>query len=69
MNDFTKDELETILYCVDVVSNVENTDEQKLFDKIQSLIDNYCEHEWDETRTLEVDVAECFKCGAREVRE
>lgn len=52
MNDFTKDELETILYCIDVVTHIENTDEQILIEKLQSMIDNYasafckCHGDW-----------------------
>lgn len=49
MNDFTKEELEYIFYCVDIVThkNDEHDVYGKLEDKIQSLIDNYCEHESD----------------------
>jgi hypothetical protein len=47
MNDFTKEELEYIFYCVDIVThkNDESDIYGKLQDKIQSMIDNYCEHE------------------------
>jgi hypothetical protein len=50
MNDFTKEELEELMHCVyayrdlcdeDVKENLKDN----LCDKIQSLIDNYCEHE------------------------
>lgn len=43
MNDFTKEELEDILetyYMIEEHSDIE----RKVISKIQSLIDNYCEH-------------------------
>lgn len=46
MNDFTKEELEKIFYYVDITSHIQEDDEQDLLDKIQSMIDNYCDHEW-----------------------
>ena len=42
MNDFTKDELEEISRCTEHMSLDFN-----LVDKIEALIDNYCEHEWE----------------------
>jgi hypothetical protein len=47
MNDFTKEELEDIDTCVfNWNINHKSIDGfQKLRDKIQSMIDNYCEHE------------------------
>ena len=44
MNDFTKEELERILDVLDI--NPWDLNEV-LMSKIQSLIDNYCEHETD----------------------
>lgn len=46
MNNFTKDELEELMYAVNFVG----ADDGSLRDKLQSMIDNYCEHE-------------CKKCG------
>lgn len=40
MNDFTKDELEEILMWADFWSGFN----PELIKKIQSMIDNYCEH-------------------------
>lgn len=40
MNEFTRDELEEILYCV----HFTHGDADGLADKIQSKIDNYCDH-------------------------
>ena len=42
MNDFTKEELKKIFKCIDQLYDL---CEAELLDKIQSLIDNYCEHE------------------------
>ena len=48
MNDFTKDELESIKSWGEVYTEFGNSWTDKinraLIDKIQSLIDNYCEH-------------------------
>lgn len=50
MNDFTKQELREIKSCVYFEGwkpdGLENAN-QHLIDKIQSMIDNYCEHDWD----------------------
>jgi hypothetical protein len=46
MNDFTKDELQYLLEMVDLIQMVNpsvNIDD--LPRKLQSMIDNYCEHE------------------------
>ncbi len=44
MNDFTKKELEKLRYAI---TNYDYSDDD-LNNKIQSLIDNYCEHEFTE---------------------
>ncbi|HCJ1045988.1 TPA: hypothetical protein NQN30_000377 [Legionella pneumophila] len=44
MNNFTKEELEKIFYYVDITSHIQDDDEQQLLNKIQSMIDSYCEH-------------------------
>lgn len=58
MNDFTKEELKNILNGE--VTLYPHT-YQELVNKIQSMIDNYCEHQ------SEIDVGEapliCKKCG------
>jgi hypothetical protein len=56
MNDFTKEELELIYY------HLEN-EPVELSKKIQSMIDNYCDHECThefERQTLLIDF--CDKC-------
>ncbi len=51
MNDFTKDELESILCALEYIGespswrSVEDWDDE-IKAKIQSMIDNYCEHDW-----------------------
>lgn len=46
MNDFTKEELEKIINSFDWIEGETSWDwEHPLRNKIQSMIDNYCEHE------------------------
>lgn len=51
MNDFTKEELEDIMNWADVYTEFGNAWSYKqykpLIDKLQLMIDNYCEHESD----------------------
>lgn len=46
MNELTKEELEYIFYCVDLVTHKNDEDDiyEELERKIKSMIDNYCEH-------------------------
>jgi hypothetical protein len=60
MNDFTKEELKELRSAIEVTRNELGHDDD-LIDKIQSMIDNYCEHDaeistWQHLR--------CVKCGA-----
>lgn len=60
MNDFTKEELEILRdFCISNITG--NKPYMYLFDKIQSLINNYCEH----GGVIEVDypAEKCMKCG------
>lgn len=59
MNDFTKEELE-YLFNIVLYQSAENSNE-KVINKIQSLIDNYCEHE--EDTHCYASVYACTKCG------
>ena len=61
MNDFTREELETLLYCVGETSSYEQTNEDILIDKIQSMIDNYCDHDQGFTEDS-VLIKLCNKC-------
>jgi hypothetical protein len=73
MNEFTKEELEYLYVCLDVITerNGDYDDHKKLFDKIQSMIDGKkieeespkasCEHqEWDRRYA---SVRFCLKCN------
>lgn len=60
MNDFTKDELEKILACINESYRgccVDPDIHMETRNKIQSLIDNYCEHDY-----IEKNVYLCHKC-------
>ncbi len=57
MNEFTKEELETI-YC-----HMEN-EPLELMNKVKYMIDNYCDHEQDGTLYLTTPHQfKCYKCG------
>ena len=45
MNDFTKEELETLAACVSTYCKDDPDDYMPLFDKICFLINNHCENE------------------------
>ncbi len=60
MNDFTKEELENILNGN--VTLYPHT-HCNLVNKIQSMIDNYCEHEWENICCqCALDKIYCHKC-------
>lgn len=68
MNDFTKEELmcmrkaiENELYKIPM-SNLNSQRRRELLDKLNSLIDNYCEHDY-VTMNKEVSHIQCVKCG------
>jgi type IV secretory pathway VirB4 component len=67
MNDFTKEELERILEGVSWWLDGDNAlYSEALINKIQSMIDNYCEHEYLITYACEacfVDECKCHKCA------
>ena len=44
MNDFTKEELQDIHYALTEYGYFESAPVEKLGEKIQSMIDNYCEN-------------------------
>ena len=48
MNDFTKEELEYMADCIEGEIKYYGADHvgHAARDKLQSMIDNYCEHEW-----------------------
>lgn len=70
MNEFTMEELQQIKFDMIMGHNrfdASFTNEMYLAleIKIQSLIDNYCEHEYEEDRH-HMDIYLCPKCGKRE---
>lgn len=44
MNDFTKEELQELIWLMTEIP--QNCKEYASFKKVQSMIDNYCEHRW-----------------------
>jgi len=62
MNDFTKEELEFIKRCVKPFSWLWKDDFDEIVHKIQSLIDNYCEHDGEIGKDYAAE--KCMKCGA-----
>lgn len=70
MNDFTKDELQKILECVDYTRYTQpfgHFSLEEIYKKLQSMINNYCEHEKmnDTNHCVDCGVSEytCTKCG------
>lgn len=72
MNDFTKEELEkcrdAIYSCMGNSSLWRKEENLSFLDKLQSLIDNYCEHKWQEDFTID-GTESCLKCAKRRVIE
>ncbi len=62
MNDFTKDELELIQHKLSYLTFSEFKGCGSLYLKIQSMIDNYCEHEW-RCFDDQYNTRECMKCN------
>lgn len=75
MNNFTKEELEGILEALQIIDSDPSIRpkmywEDNLKDKIQSMIDNYCEHEYENnfgidsrSRLEKSKNPMCKKCG------
>ncbi|MGC2661773.1 MAG: hypothetical protein WA324_27765 [Bryobacteraceae bacterium] len=64
MSDFTKEELEIILEGILWRDNHVHPNErpEKLKCKIQSMIENYCEHPESYRYTYDNEIAYCDKC-------
>ena len=64
MNDFTKDELEYLEEAVKfhIEEDYQQNPALSVLDKLQSMIDNYCEHEFI-VFNKEYNHVECIKCG------
>jgi hypothetical protein len=65
MNDFTKEELQILSeyldYPIEEIAGCERNRLQLVL-KIQSMIDKYCDHDWNETFS-EREYFRCSKCG------
>lgn len=66
MNDFTKEELQYIFYCTDIVThgNDEHDIHEQLLNKMSAMIENYCEHEYKKTLAESgmYFISMCHKC-------
>lgn len=66
MNDFTKEELDSILSwaCVynELGASWTYNLEKPLIDKIQHMLDNYCEHDWNNVHISTIDDVWCENC-------
>ncbi len=65
MNDFTKEELNILRAAMGEILFFPET--KRVINKIQSLIDNYCEHECN--GEVETFIDTCRKCNAYLLRE
>ena len=67
MNDFTKEELESIknaMGCLNINKILKGKvpTDVELINKIQSMIDNYCEHENKQNGFLCQECVDCGRC-------
>jgi hypothetical protein len=58
MNDFSKEELELLQTALSEIDY-----SNPLWEKIQSMIDNYCEHEWEFYLSPNINILRCNKCN------
>jgi len=62
MNEFTKEELGEIYWILEgCTMDYIGKENNQLINKIQSMIDNYCEHK--ETNHSYYSIYQCLKCG------
>lgn len=62
MNDFTKEELQNLFFYVQVVPSYHRRDGYNaLMEKIQFMIDNYCEHDYHPVLGS-FQIESCHKC-------
>lgn len=67
MNDFSKEELDEILFFIELHKNKYRLKyPEALLNKLQSMIDNYCEHEsngyWSQLADCSYHSLRCSKC-------
>ena len=66
MSDFTKEELKELMYGLYCRAKLDGSMANKiLYEKIQSLIDNYCEHEASGGHYETFRWQLCRKCGTQ----
>lgn len=65
MNDFTKEELERILKAFEwIYEEINSSWDVDIELKLQSMIDNYCEHDWHNSYCgCALTNFDCNKCG------
>lgn len=64
MNGFTKAELTELKYWLEHADDsVDAIDHYNLMNKLHSMIDNYCNHEWQYNQH---EKGQCSKCGVNE---
>lgn len=69
MNDFTKEELEELWFFTELHKNKYRLKyPQELLKKLQSMIDNYCDHSISGGE-VEIFVDTCHKCDVYILRE
>ncbi len=62
MNDFTKEELKTLRLCLSACI-ADGCRQDGLMKKLELMIDNYCEHDWQYNQHHQ---GHCGKCGVNE---
>ena len=72
MNEFTKEDLENLHYCMrQMTIHINKYDD--IYNKLQSMIDNYCDHEFLQKESVDcerygcdITYTICSKCGVKE---
>lgn len=70
MNDFTKEELYDLQSWGDAYTSYDVDSEvyamhAPLLNKIQSMIDNYCEHQWSDGSGVFITCSKCHAIGGK----
>lgn len=65
MNDFTKEELKLIIDKLGLLRFSQFEGCGKLVNKIQSMIDNYCEHMWTDGSGNSIYCVKCHALGGK----
>ena len=66
-NDFTLDELNELYYRLESSLQCRgDKDELNLLPKLSKLIDEYCDHEFEQAH-IEIEIEYCIKCGVQAI--